>query len=150
MFDKIIIPSRAFLDRFFDEDTSNYKFRYSPLNESEFNALRVIRKMFRPRGIIRIPEVNVPDGVPTPDFCVDGVRFEIKSPKSFNSLENGIKTARRQLLNDGVLVIELSNYIDDDFDSLIIEAVRLSREHGIARLVIVRSSVTIYSDIKKV
>ena len=108
---KIILqPKKHFLDRYFHTDTKDYIFGHSQLYSSEIFALGAIAETFRPHTIVKIPEVHYPWKMKTPDFLVDGIKYEVKAPLVFRSIRFLTQKAETQLKTpDGFLVMELMN-----------------------------------------
>ncbi|MBR3176363.1 hypothetical protein IKF25_00090 [Candidatus Saccharibacteria bacterium] len=107
---KIILhPSKTALDKIFHANTKRYRFHFSQLNPSEIIAICSIIENYHPTTIIKIPEVAYPEKKRTPDFLIDGVRYEIKAPRSIHCVHSLYTKAKKQVRKNGFIVFEYMN-----------------------------------------
>ena len=143
MSEYISIPTKHFLDSYFKTNTSHFLFRFSKLDDSEIAAKKILTNLLKPKTIIRIPEVNYPKNIRTPDFFIDGISYEVKAVNSERSLKNGITSAVGQIKQSGTLVLDISRYGVPD-KIAISKAKHLAKEHKIQKLIIYRNETIIY------
>ncbi|MBP5633312.1 hypothetical protein J6X13_00025 [Candidatus Saccharibacteria bacterium] len=105
----ILIPDKPTLDEFFDEDTDSYLFNFKQPDYPETIVMSSLIEHFHPRTIIRIPEVRMPTKHKTPDFLVDGIRYEIKAPESIKGIRGLYLKARKQTRKRGFIVFDFMN-----------------------------------------
>lgn len=105
----IIMPDKPILDDFFNENTDDYLFDFKQPNYPETIAMGSIIEHYHPETIIRIPEVQIPIKHKTPDFLVDGIRYEIKAPESIKGIRNLYLKARGQARKRGFIVFDFMN-----------------------------------------
>lgn len=107
--DIILHPHKILMDSYFNEDTSSYFFGESNLSPSETIALGSIIAAYHPQRIIRIPEVNIPINIKTPDFLVDNMCCEIKCPEKLSGVRSLARKAFKQIRCNGLIVFEFMN-----------------------------------------
>jgi hypothetical protein len=105
----ILIPDKPTLDDFFDEDTNDYLFNFKQPDYPETIAMSSLIEHYHPQTIIRIPEVRIPTNHKTPDFLVDGIRYEIKAPESIKGIRGLYLKARKQARKRGYIVFDFMN-----------------------------------------
>lgn len=105
----IITPDKPILDDFFGADTSNYLFKYTQPDFSETIVMSSLITYYRPSAVVHIPEVMLPIKTKTPDFLIDGISYEIKTPQSLDGVYGLFRKAKIQTKKEGYIVFELLN-----------------------------------------
>ncbi|MBR5418853.1 hypothetical protein IK110_01210 [Candidatus Saccharibacteria bacterium] len=121
---------------FFRADTSKFKFEYSKLEESEIEAANLLIKLLKPKEVIRIPEVKIPERIKTPDFTIDGITYEIKAPKSVEQISRRMCEAMRQIRSNGFIVLDARN-CERAIKTFVREAVLVAKQHKVTRFYLV-------------
>lgn len=102
-------PSKEFLDEYFGADTSKFSFRFDMLEPSEIEAGNLLVGFLKPKILIRLPEVDNPENIRTPDFIIDGIRYEIKAPTSLDQIKKRIREGKVQVGQNGFIVMSTYN-----------------------------------------
>lgn len=141
-------PSKEFLDEYFGVDTSKFKFEYSELEDSEIEAANILIELLKPKEVIRIPEVKIPERIKTPDFMIDGATYEIKAPKSVEQISRRMCEAVKQNRPNGFVVLNACK-CERAVGSFVREAVLAAKQHRISRFYLVSNHSIRRMDIKK-
>lgn len=91
-----------------DDYNDTWKLRYSGLSDSEKRTLGTFLKYQEAKEIYWVPEVDSPSGKHSPDLLIDGVRVEIKSVSTAQSIKDQVRKASKQIGVDGILLIDAS------------------------------------------
>ena len=91
-----------------DDYNDTWKLRYSGLSNSEKRTLSTFLKYQEAKEIYWIPEVDSPSGKHSPDLLIDGVKVEIKSVSTAQSIKDQVRKASKQIGVDGILLIDAS------------------------------------------
>ena len=102
--------AKNFLDEYFCSDTARFKFGNGELEPSEIEAGNLLLEYLRPRQFVRIPKVDNPEGIHTPDFLIDSVKYEIKAPKSIKKIDERTREGKKQVGMNGWIVLSTYNY----------------------------------------
>ena len=109
-YDEVKTLPQELRDEFFGVETSGWKFHEEELSELEYKVLKSIIKNsgLEFKEIYRIPEVEFPEGIKTPDLLIDGIKTEIKSITSKRSIEEQTSKASKQVLESGWVFYDIS------------------------------------------
>ena len=140
--------SKEYLDEYFGADTSSFKFEYSRLEQSEIEAGNLLIGLLNPKRIIRIPEVKIPERIKTPDFEIDGIKYEIKAPNSLEKIQDRVKEGKAQIKPGGFLVLSTYNCRSKE-DRFLREAIRSARGYRLNGFYFVARRGIKYISIKK-
>ena len=102
--------AKDFLDSFFCADTARFQFGEDIMEPSEIEAGNLLSEYLKPKQFVRIPKVDVPEGIHTPDFLIDSVKYEVKAPKSIKKIDERIREGMRQVGKNGWIVLSDYNY----------------------------------------
>lgn len=106
--DEIGVLPKKLRDQYFGQDTSEWKFKKKTgINDDEIEAISPLLKLAKFKEIYYVPEVDYPQGIKTPDLIIDGVKIEIKTPKSLKKISDVQRYANKQTDN-GILLLNLS------------------------------------------
>ena len=145
--DIILHPHKILMDSYFGTDTSRYLFGKSNLSPSETIALGSIIAKYHPQRIIRIPEVYMPIKTKTPDFLIDNVRYEIKSPEKITGVKSLAKSAFKQIRRNGFIVFEFMNARDATLCDYLEEAYSYCSHRKNVGLILMSHGDIIYSSL---
>ena len=141
-------PTKEFLDEFFRADTSKFKFEYSKLEESEIEAANLLIRLLKPKVIIRLPEVKVPQHIKSPDFVIDGITYEVKAPKSIRQIGHRIHEGKKQIGSKGYIVMNAC-YCERTLDKFIRESIAIAGQCRVSQIYLVSDHEIRKIDIKK-
>ena len=143
--DIILRPHKILMDSYFNTDTAEYHFGESMLSPSETIALGSIIAAYHPQRIIRIPEVNKPESIKTPDFLVDNIRYEIKCPKKLSGVRSLARRAFKQICCNGFIVFEFMNAKDASLSEYVEKAYSYCSHRKNIGLILMNHGDIIYS-----
>ncbi|MBR5418826.1 hypothetical protein IK110_01070 [Candidatus Saccharibacteria bacterium] len=145
--DIILHPHKILLDSYFNTDTAKYLYGKTGLSPSETIALGTIIAAYHPQRIIRIPEVHIPKKIKTPDFLIDNIRYEVKSPESLSGVGDLANTARKQVKHCGFVVFEFMNAKGAPLCDFIDKAFNCCIQHKNVGFILMNHGDIIYSSI---
>ena len=145
--DIVLHPHKILMDSYFNTDTSKFVYGKPNLSVSETIALGSIIATYHPQRVIRIPEVHTPIKVKTPDFLIDNIPFEIKSPESFVGIKNLAYSARKQIKQCGFIVFEFMNAHGYPLCDLLERAYKLCANRKNIGLILMNHGHILYSSL---
>lgn len=144
------LPKRLYRRVYGDNfDESTWKLRISELSEGEKEALEPILKTNKLASIYRVPEVQYPSGISTPDVLIDGVKIEIKTPTKLNAEKaSDIMRKANKQTQGGVFLLNASN-LTDTTDEQVQSIVKKAASRRGGKGIVVRNGGVLFGYIKK-